>query len=97
MISRTADSKKNLFVVIILFAVLLGGIAVLYFLGFLSGGEADSGMVSKKISAEQLKSRILDTSLFKNEKYKNLRDYSVELPPIDTVPVGKNNPFEEKK
>ena len=103
---KNSSSKNAIIAIVVILVLFIGGYfylkgtpndSALSSLGIVGGpgeGDADASIKGSQILLllSQIKSINIDTSIFNNQMYKSLIDYTVEVPQQN---VGKVNPFAE--
>lgn len=103
---KNSSSKNAIIAIVIILVVFAGGyfyfkgnpndsaVSSLDVIGGPGEGNSDAGVKGSQILLllSQIKSINIDTSIFNNQMYKSLIDYTVEVPQQN---VGKVNPFAE--
>lgn len=103
---KNSSSKNAIIAIVVILVLFMGGYfylkgtpsdSALSSLGIVGGpgeGDADASIKGSQILLllSQIKSINIDTSIFNNQMYKSLIDYTVEVPQQN---VGKVNPFAE--
>ena len=96
MLGLTTEEKKYKIYFIALGIICLG--AIIFFLFFLKGriesGSPAGLRQSDSVGMKRIDIKQIDTEIFTDERFKELKENKVKQPSISELDIGKDNPFQ---